>query len=468
MIQAIYKKFFSENFIQLQINFLFVCFIFLYSLKYNNLEVRFFLIILLIPCCLKIINECVNKNFKNFTIFFLFLLIFSSHSLINIYFEGSKITLYNLFGIFLLLCIFIIAFYFYENFNRNIFQIIKIFLFIFFSSVVISLFNFKNDVPFFCGGIPDIFGIFSTYTEHLPNGEIKVNNLINQGLSRVGEFRISFKEYIFMENSHLGMIAPSVILYLIYVNFNKKISLFFKILTYLFILICLIKSSTTLLVGTVVSLIVLISLNFKNIPKNTLISFCGILVIFSLILISSKECRSRFVPIYNPDYGTIDNIKNSNQIEPVSEINSKIATKLKNIMGTAGNLSSAVYFKALVITKNSLVEKPFGWGVNRYNIAFDYFTSKNPSKIKKVNFLNNKDGNNNFFKLVVELGIFALAVYFFFFMFFVNKKIPLEYKLFYLPIVVTQSLRGAGYFNGGFSLIVFFMLFTYLKLNKKN
>ena len=468
MIQAIYKKFFSENIIQLQINFLFVCFVFLFSLKYDYLEIRLLLIILLIPCSLRIINECVNKNFKNFTIFFLFLLIFFSHSLINIYIEGVKFTPYNFFGIFLLSSIFVIAFYFYENFNRNIFQIIKIFLFIFFSSVLISLFNFKNDAPFFCGGIPDIFGIFKTYKEYLPNGEIKVNNLIYPGLSRIGDFRISFKEYLFMENSHLGMIAPSIILYLIHVNFNKKINLFFKILTYLFILICLIKSSTTLLVGTISSLIVLISLNFKNIPKNTLVAFCGILVIFSLILISSKECRSRFVPIYKPDYSAADNIKNSNQIEPVSEINLKIATKLKNLMGTAGNLSSAVYFHALVITKNSLIEKPFGWGVNRYNIAFDYFTTKNPSIIKNVNFLNNKDGSNNFFKLVVELGIFALAVYFFFFMFFVNKKIPLEYKLFYLPIIVTQSLRGAGYFNGGFSLIVFFMLFTYLKLNKKN
>ena len=166
-----------------------------------------------------------------------------------------------------------------------------------------------------------------------------------------------------------------------------------------------------MLVGTISSLIVLISLNFKNIPKNTLVAFCGILVIFSLILISSKECRSRFVPIYKPDYSAADNIKNSNQIEPVSEINLKIATKLKNLMGTAGNLSSAVYFHALVITKNSLIEKPFGWGVNRYNIAFDYFTTKNPSIIKNVNFLNNKDGSNNFFKYC-RIRDFALAVYF--------------------------------------------------------
>ena len=85
-----------------------------------------------------------------------------------------------------------------------------------------------------------------------------------------------------------------------------------------------------------------------------------------------------------------------------------------------------------------------------------------------MNTYNNKDGTNNFVKLIVELGVFGLIIYLFFFLFSINKKIPIEYKLFYLPFVITQSLRGAGYFNGGFSLIVFFMLFTYLKLNKKN
>jgi hypothetical protein len=137
-------------------------------------------------------------------------------------------------------------------------------------------------------------------------------------------------------------------------------------------------------------------------------------------------------------------------------------------MGTGGSLSSGIYFHALMIAKKSIFEKPFGWGVNRYDKAFEYFNKKEPSKVEILNSYNNKDGTNNFVKLIVELGVFALIVYLFFFLFLINKKIPIEYKLFYLPFVVTQSLRGAGYFNSGFSLIIFFMLFTYLKLNKKN
>ena len=119
------------------------------------------------------------------------------------------------------------------------------------------------------------------------------------------------------------------------------------------------------------------------------------------------------------------------------------------------------------IAKKSILEKPFGWGINRYNVAFNYYNEKNPSKVEQINFYNDKDGTNNFVKLTVEFGVLAFFLYFFFLLFLINKKIPIELKLFYIPFVITQSLRGAGYFNGGFSLVIFLMLFTYLKLNKK-
>ncbi len=462
---TIYKKIFSENLVQLQINFLFISFIFLSTLKYNYFQFRFLVLILLIPCGLRIIKDCINKKFRNMIIFLFFLLILMSHSLINIYYENSNFTNYNLFGIFLLTSIFIISFYFYENFNKNILNIIKLFLILFFTSVIISFFNFKNDSPFFCGGIPDMLGILKSYEQYLPDRSIRALNYLI--VDRIGDMRFSFKEFLFAENSHLGMIAPSIIIYMIHLNFTANVSKFFKFMTYLFLLICLVKSSTTLLLGTIVSLFLLISFNFKNIPKLTLIAFSSILIIFSIVLISSKECRSRFVPIYVQSIGP-ENPYDTKEVETVGEIDIELATKIKRLMGTTGSLSSGVYFHALMIAKKSIVEKPFGWGVNRYDKAFEYFNKKDPPKLPRLGSYNNKDGTNNLVKLFTELGFFALIVYLFFFLFLINKKIPLEYKLFYLPFVVTQSLRGAGYFNSGFSLIVFFMLFTYLKLNKKN
>ena len=453
-----------EKLIQLQVNLLFISFIFLSGLKYDFFQFRFLILILLVPCSLNLIKECLNQNFRNIKIFFLFLLILIIHSLVNTYFEKAHITSYNLLGILLLTFIFIISFYFYENFNENILNILKFFLLLFFGSILLSFLNFKNDAPFFCGGIPNFFEILKSFEKYLPDGSLE--NLNNFDLNRINEIKFSFKEYLFPENSHLGMIAPSIIIYLLHISFTKNINNFFKFIVYLFVVICFVKSSTTLLVGTISSLILLISLNFKFIPVKTLVAYSSIIIIFSFILISSEECRKRFVPVYHSQISD-DFEKNIKEIQTIGEINPNLAFKLKNLLGTDGSLSSSVYFHALIIAKKSIIEKPFGWGVNRYDKAFEFFNKKNPPKDKILKYYNNKDGTNNFVKLIVEFGVFGLAIYWFFFLFLVNKKIPLEYKLFYLPFVITQSLRGAGYFNSGFSLIVFFMLFTYLKLNKK-
>ena len=110
----------------------------------------------------------------------------------------------------------------------------------------------------------------------------------------------------------------------------------------------------------------------------------------------------------------------------------------------------------------------FGWGINRYDQAFSHYNKIQPAKIERLNFYNNKDGTNNLVKIVVELGIFSTIFFLFCFLFLINNKISIELKLFYLPFIITQSIRGAGYFNGGFLLIVFIMLFTYISVYKKN
>ena len=38
--------------------------------------------------------------------------------------------------------------------------------------------------------------------------------------------------------------------------------------------------------------------------------------------------------------------------------------------------------------------------------------------------------------------------------------------MFFLPIIITQMIRGAGYFNGGFILIALIIVIEYL--NRKN
>ena len=72
--------------------------------------------------------------------------------------------------------------------------------------------------------------------------------------------------------------------------------------------------------------------------------------------------------------------------------------------------------------------------------------------------LNKTDGRSNFFKLTTEFGIFSLLIYLFFIFFTLNKNIGLEQKSFLIPIIITQLISGAGYFNGGFILCVAIMI----------
>ena len=436
------------------ISFFIVSFIFLSGMKYEYFQLRFFILLLLVPCIFKFYLDLKEKNY-NFLIYFLLLFItLFVHTGLNLYHEQVELTNYSLFGIIFLLSIFTISYYYFDYINDNIDFIIKFFTVIFLASCIYAIYDYHPDAEHFCGGILVL------------NPSIEQ---IERFGSRISDAQLSFREYIFPENSHLGMIAPSVVAYFIYKITNQKFSMSSSFLMIIFITICfIVKSSTTLYVGTVLSLVSIILFNFKVFNKKTLISFF-ILIIFSItILLSDSECRARFVPAYgsfSSSTKSIDDIKSDRVIDG---INKDLANKIENTMNTGGNLSSGVYFRALIIAKKSIIEKPFGWGINRYDQAFSYYNKIQPAKIERLNFYNNKDGTNNLVKIVVELGIFSIIFFLFCFLFLINNKISIELKLFYLPFIITQSIRGAGYFNGGFLLIVFIMLFTYISVYKKN
>ena len=435
------------------ITFLVVSFIFLFDLKSEYFQFRFLILILLIPATIKLLKDVREKNFKFLKFFFILFIVLFFHIGLNIYYEKNQLTNYSLFGSIFLISVFTISYYYFDFINRNIGLINNLFIIIFLTSCVISIFFYKPDAPYFCGGISNFF-----YSEAF----------LEKYGNRVGDVRLSFKEFIFLENSHLGMIAPSVIIYSIYKVASKEISVTKIFLLSTFIVICFIKSSTTLYVGTISSLILIILFNYKSLNQKTLISFLILIMLFFITIISNKECRQRFVPM---DYNLINNILAPNDNQKIGEdnkINKDISNKIKTILNTDGNLSSGIYFQALIIAKESIVEKPFGWGLNRYDQAFNYYQKLNHQKIDSLISFNNKDGTNNLVKIIVEFGIFGVFFYFSIFLFLINNKVSLELKLFYLPFIITQSLRGAGYFNGGFALIVFLMFFTFIRVYKKN
>ena len=213
------KNFNNSYFNLIFVTFFIISFIFLSGLKYEFFQFRFLIVLLLLPCILKICYDLKARNFDFIIFFSLLLFILCIHIGLNLYFEKVGLTKYSLFGVIFLLSIFTISYYYYDFVNKNIDFIIKFFLIIFFSSCLYSIYDYRPDSPYFCGGIPNF---------------IKSSALLEKYSTRIDDVRFSFKEFIFPENSHLGMIAPSVLIYSIYKCNIQKISFTFKIFTSFF------------------------------------------------------------------------------------------------------------------------------------------------------------------------------------------------------------------------------------------
>ena len=72
--------------------------------------------------------------------------------------------------------------------------------------------------------------------------------------------------------------------------------------------------------------------------------------------------------------------------------------------------------------KGAFIEKPFGWGFNRYEDAFNHVNKIEPPTHDTLFDYNKKDGTNNFVKIFVEFGLFGICFYIFIFIFLFNKK----------------------------------------------
>lgn len=174
---------------------------------------------------------------------------------------------------------------------------------------------------------------------------------------------------------------------------------------------------------------------------------------FSTILFSDNICKAKLIPKYD----------NHSYIQ-----NQKINESLSKILNSKeGSLSTYVFYHSANTAYHSLLYKPFGWGAQNYESAALYFNKKYPPKNNLLSSLNIKDGTNNFFKLIVEFGWFGVLLYLFLIYSFISKKISLENKLFLFPFIITQSIRGAGYFNGGFMLILLIIIFLQFNIQNK-
>ena len=146
-------------------------------------------------------------------------------------------------------------------------------------------------------------------------------------------------------------------------------------------------------------------------------------------------------------------------------IDSLLEKSQTNISDIKLGMSGAVVLNSINISKTSFLHRPLGWGLDRYQSAYkEYVKDKKKYNLKNYHFrlfhwnLNSVDGSNNLAKLVTEFGLFSFLLFIFFIYFSFSKKATLQEKSFLIPLVLTQLLRGAGYYNGGFLICIILML----------
>jgi len=442
-----------------------------------KIDIRLIVFLLFFYLLNEILKDIKNKNFKFIQIsiiIFLFIVIHSilSGNQINLKFFGSVIFLIYLFGI---------AYYFYDIILENKYYIVYLFISLFLLSILIHFFfNYSsNPEPFSCGALKNLFG-----------GKNSFDNPI---------FFIHFissYSLIFNENSHLAMSSIAVIIFSIFILTNKNKNKKINFVLILFIIVCFLKSSATLLAGTFFSILCILIFEYKRLSKYFIFFSIIFTLIISFIFFQDKVCLNKFVYSTSNDPQLFENvydlISDKSEIdESLSNLEKKLENKdldkikRKKILNEKkkleikkdkikikkdsfrqeyrGSLSSDVFFHALNVSYNSVLIKPFGWGFQGYEFAFNDYNKKNKIFRKPLEVFNNRDASNNTFKLITEFGILSLLIFFLLLYIFLSNKISVENKIFLIPFLVTQFIRGAGYFNSAFLLILFILITAQLR-----
>lgn len=351
----------------------------------------------------------------NFNIILIFIAIII-HYAFN---SGFELNFYKIKTLIFLFLISLLTILYLRQFILGLEKGIIIFIFVLTSTYLTYYIFFKiYDIYFF-----SIIDIFFT---------LNITNFFNE------------QKIIFIENSHFGMIAPSIIIYTLNEIFTKKnnIQIIILILT---LIIAYLNFSSTFFAGLLLSSIILVITNFIYFDKKHFLIFASIIIISLISLIANYESLHKFKTIKNKVINVVDKTK---------------------VEKTRGDQSIEVLLSSYKILYHSIKNKPFGYGFNNYDISFNQNINKiNYDKFfKKIPYLNIKDASNNFVKIFTESGIFFFIFLYFVILFIFSDKVSLKLKFLILPNFLTQTfIRGAGYFNGGY--IIYLLLIIILCLS---
>lgn len=294
---------------------------------------------------------------------------------------------------------------------------------------------------------------------------------------------------IFLEESHYGMVVPSLIIASTIINFEKKFLINFLLTQLLIIFSIFYALSLTFILSIILGSIIAILLT-RGIKIK--IYFTLIILVILLFAKSNVNCAHKF---FNITYSLSKNFNNK-IITSFLETQNNHYYNIKKLIENDGKkelkhsnsninkneephieLSSIIYLKGINNLKLTLQNQFFGFGFDNYQFAFEKYNDKSSKNINKsyykdwvIKNLNNNDGSNNSIKLFVEFGLFSLTFVVLIIFFFFNKNFKSIFKVFFINIIVTQLfIRGAGYFNGGFIVSFLVLTFIYFKnLDEKN
>jgi hypothetical protein len=451
------------------VTILFSISIFLWSAEIYFIQLRFLYLILIFPAIYQFFTDRkIEKTKQKILIFFFLLLIF--FSVINF----LNLNLRSLVSSVIIFLSIIIIIY-YGKFLKNVELIVYTFLSFFLVSFLLTgeilipkpfdLINTYDNWTNRCGGIP--IKLFYEFSEKNIPIEFKENlNVITQ--NEILSFKIGVKEFFFKENSHISIISPAIILFLISKYCDSK-NLLFKIFIIIVCFLLYQKTTTVFFLTIVPCFIIIYVFNYKFFSKKKVIIYFIVMLFISINFISDEKCIHKIDSLKIKITNFFKN-NSSKLLTTNSKINNKnITTNHENIFierknkENINNLSLAVFYRAFEIAKKSIIDKPFGWGINNYIIANQFYNDENFYFKRYKNFkfakdLNNHDASSTAIKMIVEIGLFFLGVIGFIFYYIIKKNIPLTEKLFYVTLILAQFIRGVGYFNSGFIIIFLFIV----------
>ena len=167
----------------------------------------------------------------------------------------------------------------------------------------------------------------------------------------------------------------------------------------------------------------------------------------------------------------IDNLSFENNFVKEKNFKSNKSTNdLNQIVDNVMNPSSFTYKFHLLLIFENLKEKPFGVGFNNYEKNYKIFEDKEKNVRTIFNNyinLNYNDAASNGLKFLGEFGLLLLLPFVLIIIFFNSLFIDKQIKLICLVLILSQAIRGAGYFNSGFILIGFLIICLSIKSIKK-